>query len=57
MLPGFSQLVGYVGMMYGIYRYLIFHIKLWIEHVLYFVINQRYLQLPGFSHHNYGQNT
>ena len=38
----------YVGMMYSIYTYLVFHITIWIEYALYFLINERYLQLRGF---------
>jgi len=31
----------YVGMMYGIYSYLVFHITIWIEYVLYFLTKER----------------
>jgi len=31
----------YVGMMYGMYSYLVFYITIWIEHVLYFLTKER----------------
>ena len=31
----------YVGMMYCIYSYLVFHITIWVEHVLYFLTKER----------------